>query len=523
MNNSFNSFSRIIRALSVVLVVIMCVQLFPIKVQAAHDYTSVKSILNNAKLHPQKTGFRTMDQKVESMLKDFRKKGTSTFDLMVAAYDWFVYNVKYDRSITYYPYYDFDSKTKSPVPFYAVYFAYDPLFMKEGVCDNFSSAYAIIARAIGLDAYLRYGKQVTSSATYDHMWVEIIIDGVGYVFDPQSDNSVYNSRGYNNHIYFGVPAASSSMYRVQDGRINNSKFYAAFTPVGTSLPVQYYYVKYQAVGDGSVSASPIKQSSAQATARSAMFVSKNYSYQFSGWLADTYIASSGTKITLDASADSGAQFLGWYVNGKQVSTYKRYILKASDDVLVQALFSGAGFTDVPSGKWYYDAVYFCFKKSLMSGTSLTTFSPSSNMTRAMAVTVIAKMAKADLSKYEGKKSSFKDVKKGSWYAASVEWANANGIASGYGNKYFGPNDNITREQFATMLCSLAGFLKYGNRVSYDLSKFSDSGKIHAWALNAMKWACKLGIIAGNEKKQLLPRSVITRAEAATMVMKFVKG
>ncbi|MBQ7160764.1 MAG: S-layer homology domain-containing protein [Clostridia bacterium] len=514
-------FSKILKGCAaVMLALIFCVQLVPLKAHAA----SIEELLNSAELYPQKTGFRTMDQKVASLLAEFRKTSTSTYELMLAAYDWLVYNVKYDSNLEYYPYYDFDSHYPCPVSFYAVYFGYDPLFEKEGVCDNFSSAYAIIARAIGLDAYIRWGKQHTGRTTYDHMWVEIYLDGVAYIFDPQSDNSVYKSSGKNRHLYFGVPAADSSMYEIRDNnRINNAKLFASFVPVSQTLPVKYCYVRYQAVGNGSVSASPLTaQRSAQLSARSAIFNSHNFAYQFSGWLADTSIASIGTSITLTASANAGEPFRGWYVNGKRVSTSVKYTFHASEDVTVQALFGEQKFTDVPEGKWYHDAVYDCFKYGLMTGTSLTTFSPNDKLTRAMAVTVIGKMANANLSGYS-EEATFADVKQGTWYHNSVEWAKENGIASGYSASKFGPNDFVTREQLAVMLWKLAGYFKYGNMLDADLSGFTDADEIHSWALKAMKWACRIGILSGTKDKRLIPRSNATRAETAVMVMRFRKG
>lgn len=52
------------------------------------------------------------------------------------------------------------------------------------------------------------------------------------------------------------------------------------------------------------------------------------------------------------------------------------------------------FTDVPSGKWFTKAVLFCKDKGYMSGTSKSTFSPSATVTRAMAITVLWRLAGA---------------------------------------------------------------------------------------------------------------------------------
>ena len=498
----------------------MCVQLVPLTSAAAsYDYTSARKLLNNAKLYPQKTGYQKLDARVAELISSFRKNASDTFDLVVAAYDWLVYNVTYDRTITYYPNYDFNSRRYCPVPFYAVYFAYDPLFMREGVCDNFSSAFVVMARAIGLDAYLISGTQVTSSQTYSHVWTEIVIDGVPYIFDPQSDNSVYKSQGKNRHLYFGRPSSSSDMvkmYRPDSSR--TPRFKAASTPVDQTPEAGYCYITYAAGGDGKVTDNGLTQSQAQMKARVELWNRKNYSHQFAGYLSDTSLASFGTSVTLKATPSSGAQFLGWYIGSKLVSQSTSYTLTAEKDTFVEALFTGEQFRDVKSGSWYHDAVYFCSSRSLMNGTYVTLFEPDAPLTRGMAVVILGKLAGADVSGYTG--SSFTDVETGKWYSAYVQWAKENGIAKGYKDGRFGYADPVTREQLAVFFWALAGYLKYGNKRPADLSRFSDASQIHSWASDAMQWAYSIGLIAGTDTGKLLPLETATRAQTAVMVRKF---
>lgn len=73
---------------------------------------------------------------------------------------------------------------------------------------------------------------------------------------------------------------------------------------------------------------------------------------------------------------------------------------------------------------------------MMSGTSATTFSPSSTTTRGMIVTVLHRMEGTP----EATGMSFADVPAGQWYSNAVAWASANGVVSGYGNGKFGPGD-----------------------------------------------------------------------------------
>ena len=87
--------------------------------------------------------------------------------------------------------------------------------------------------------------------------------------------------------------------------------------------------------------------------------------------------------------------------------------------------SVSDFKDVPSNSWYYNSVKFVAEKDYMNGTSATTFSPSDDMTRAMFVTVLSRMAKVTVD--NNAETSFADVKTGQWYTGAVAWANKNGL------------------------------------------------------------------------------------------------
>jgi len=175
------------------------------------------------------------------------------------------------------------------------------------------------------------------------------------------------------------------------------------------------------------------------------------------------------------------------------------------------------FTDVKSGVWFYDAVKYAVQKELFNGTSATTFAPNDNMTRAMLVTALYRL--------EGKPAvtganSFTDVQSGQWYTDAVTWASANKIVSGYGGGLFGTNDNITREQMTAILYRYAQYKSYGVTKTADLRDYTDASNIGAWATDAMKWANAAGLITGTTATKLSPTGNATRAQAATILMRF---
>ena len=180
------------------------------------------------------------------------------------------------------------------------------------------------------------------------------------------------------------------------------------------------------------------------------------------------------------------------------------------------------FTDVPEGKWYTDAVGFCYSFGLMSGTSASKFSPGSAFTRAMFVTVLAKIDDADTSTYTG--TSFTDVPEGKWYSKPIQWAYKNNYAAGLGNGKFGPGNAVTREQMAVFLCNYSE--KKGKTISNlaDLSGYPDAGKISKYAVTGIQWAVGNGMISGvksGDTVYLQPKGTATRAQVAVIVKNFI--
>ncbi len=179
------------------------------------------------------------------------------------------------------------------------------------------------------------------------------------------------------------------------------------------------------------------------------------------------------------------------------------------------------FKDVDITKWYHEGIDFVLLEGLFKGTSDTTFAPDSTMTRAMLVTVLYRL--------EGEPATaaanpFHDVAANQWYTKAVIWAAENNIVKGYDATTFGTNDPVTREQMATLLYRYAQYKGYdlGAGDSYNLLSFSDGAKVSAYAVTAMKWACGQGIIQGDSNK-LRPGDNSTRAQVATMLMRFVKS
>lgn len=185
-------------------------------------------------------------------------------------------------------------------------------------------------------------------------------------------------------------------------------------------------------------------------------------------------------------------------------------------------FAATSFTDVPTNQWYYKFVTGIVEKNIMSGTSATTFTPNGKVTRAQVVQTEYAMAGKPK---EASTAPFTDVSKGVYYADAVNWAYAKGIAAGYG-KTFGPDQSVTREQFATFLYAYASKVETadkGLKKSADIKAYTDAAKVADYALNAVKWAVGIKIIdsTSTDAKVLDPKGTLTRAQLATMLLAYV--
>ena len=176
------------------------------------------------------------------------------------------------------------------------------------------------------------------------------------------------------------------------------------------------------------------------------------------------------------------------------------------------------FTDVVDTSWFCAAVRYMWEKGLMTGMDEKTFSPESTTTRAQLVTILWQLAGCPDSE---KSAAYSDTDENAWYAGAVAWAEDKGIVRGYADGSFGPDDAVTREQFASVLYRYAQSLGEGFTGSwYFLLDYSDAQQISAWADEAMHWCVMKGILSGTGADTLSPGMSTTRGQMAVMLMQF---
>lgn len=454
-----------------------------------------KELLNGAQLHPQKTGWKELDELLESMLKN---GGSDTYSKLKYMYDWLVKNVTYSwegysnttasvacyNSVTGYNY--LKSMThdglRKTIPDDMANRTYHILTAKKGVCYDYAIAFAVIARYVGIEAYVHTGiftfEDVSNGAGH-HGWAELVLGGSRYIFDPQRDARNWEYYGRNGY-YFGI--AGGKTYRYRGDSVNTTRD-ASLLPVTTG-------VKATAVASRS------------------------------GTVTGTGTHDLRSTVTLTAVPGNGKTFEGWYdAEEKLISKETTLSWTASADRTVYAMFEGDKFYDVAEGAWYREDVMEAAEKGIVNGMTTLTFGADSDFTRAQAVVMLARLDQADTSKSPA--SGFSDCTQ-EWYKGAVNWAKDKGIVTGRDAKTFDPEGKITREEFITMAVRYVAKCKSAYVAEKGTLSFPDKGDLNSWAEEPAQRAVTMGLIKGDlSTGKLRPGDGIIRSEGATILVRLV--
>ena len=269
-----------------------------------------------------------------------------------------------------------------------------------------------------------------------------------------------------------------------------------------------------------------------------------YSYEVSTSVGDNgaisvdRYATEGDKVTIDVTPDQAYKLddLTVTAHGKDVEltanddgTYT--FTMPSADVRITATFAEDPdwtpdepeepttdvsdlFIDIAPDAWYKDAIQYAYDNGLMTGVSATEFAPEQTTTRAMIVSILARLEGVTTAQAAG----FADVDD-EWYATAVNWAANVGVVNGYEDNTFQPNTAITREQLAAILMNYAAYKGEDVSNRADLTSYTDQPS--TWAEEAMSWAVAEGLISGVTADTLQPQGAATRAQVAAILQRFL--
>ena len=262
-------------------------------------------------------------------------------------------------------------------------------------------------------------------------------------------------------------------------------------------------------------------------------------------------AKSGQEVTVSVSPEEGwavesvaAQLSGasglvnYMAHPNGDGTWTFYMPEGNVDIVVALVQTeedawscdgGAGcpthaFWDVDHANgWYHREVDWAVEHGVMSGYANApepTFGPDNLLNRAQMATILHNMAGRPAADRQ-EAARFSDCTADEWYAEAVSWSVASGAFGGYGGTdRFGPLDDITREQMAVVLWRCSG----EPAPSGSLSGFPDENDASLWARDALEWAVGEGFIRGyGDTGRLEPGAGLTRAQAATMIMRWQEG
>lgn len=243
-------------------------------------------------------------------------------------------------------------------------------------------------------------------------------------------------------------------------------------------------------------------------------------------------ATEGEKVTITVLPDDGyaldeivitdkhGEEVDFTDNGDGTITFTM----PSGDVTITATFAEADepecalpFVDVHANDWFFDPVCYVYREGLMTGTSATTFAPNATTTRAMIVSILARQENVTSAEDAG----FTDVAENDWYATAVNWAANNGIVAGFEDATFRPNEAITREQLAAILCNYSAWKGEDTSARADLDEYTDAISISSWATDTMSWAVAEQLLAGVTENTLEPQGAATRAQVAAVLQRFL--
>ncbi|NOU66982.1 hypothetical protein GC096_23315 [Paenibacillus sp. LMG 31461] len=189
-------------------------------------------------------------------------------------------------------------------------------------------------------------------------------------------------------------------------------------------------------------------------------------------------------------------------------------VKALDPSLTATIYSyGTTFDDLEGYEWANMEIEALASSGIIKGASATTFKPGDNITRADFICLLIRALNLN-AEVDG---NFNDVEDSDYYYKEVGIAKKLGIAQGTGDNQLEPRLSISRQDMmvvAARAMEIAGRMQHES-VS-DLSSFSDSSEVAAYAVSPLAQLVKKGIIQGYNG-MIKPNDTAIRAEAAVII------
>lgn len=494
-------------------------------------YTRVR-LQNTMSLEETEEYFAEVDRKLEEIL------GMVTADMSderkaLIIHDYLVYEGEYD----------YENLNAGTLP-QDSYRSGGLLMKGKGVCQAYSYAYQYLMERLGIECY------VTSSQEINHAWNIVNVDGSYYHVDCTWDDPVYDRLGMVGHGYFLV---SDEAVQEARGGTNHHKGWDLTELVCDNKKYDDAYwenIKSQIIFKGNSSYyidgnTLYRRADDSGDTESLTDLGRWYVWDGAGsyWTSsysglfmyedELYYNTASEIRKTDLEGDNDTLVYkpdtseGYIFGSKRNGAEIQYIIKQNPNETGKKYTAPITleeerntFADVSKDHWYYEAVNYVYEQGIMSGLTETVFGPNDKLTRSQFAAILYRIEGEPDVTYSEK---FSDVPDNMWYTKGILWAADSGIVSGYeDNSLFGVNDDITREQMAVMMYRYAKYKDFDVSTGSSLEEFDDSDQVSGYAKAAIGWAVESGIISGKEGGILDPRGNATRGECAAIIMRFME-
>lgn len=492
-------------------------------VNSAVSESTMRTLLNQETLHPQKTGWLELDQLIESILAK-AGKDADTYTKLRYAYDYLVKNVTYSwegysytsasvkcynsfTKINYLSKMTYEDGLQKSIPDDMANRTYHILKDKRGVCYDYAIGFSVIARYLGVESYVHTGLFIFEPyygyLSGHHGWSVLILGGNKYVFDPQRDARNYEYNGKRNGYYFGITYETAINQ-------NNRPHYRP----------NYYDADKKANAERDASMLSM-------TANRAHKVTISVSASEGGTAQGGGSFITGNSTTITAVPNQGYGFLGWYgADGTLLSQDLSYTFTITDDLSAQAKFgplyeltliSSRSGTVQGAGSYVAGNVSISAKSS--SAAFLGWYSTYGNLVSTEANYQWNLIGNTTLiAMFEG--DVFYDLPKKSYYTTAAMAAYEAGLIHGVNAITFAPDEPLTRAMLVKILVNL----EQADTSTAATSPFVDVAPTK-WYAAPINWAYENGLIEGIDSTHFAPEDPITREQLLTIVVRYmeVKG
>lgn len=228
-------------------------------------------------------------------------------------------------------------------------------------------------------------------------------------------------------------------------------------------------------------------------------------------------SNNNSMLWYNTKTNREAEILSIYMKERITSMDKLFSPELEEIPSSELEFLERTYKDVPKDSWFYSAAEKVTELKYMNGTGNGFFEPYSNVKRSELAQVIYNISDIQYN-YEFQQI-FKDVYQNDWYSCAVMWAIKSNIMEGYSDQTFRPDNFVTREEVIYYLYKS----QKSNPPSTSLTQnFTDHSSVSHFAKDAIEWAISEKIIIGDDMNRINPSDYITRAEFATILVRFNK-